>query len=125
GAAMARRGGGPEELLDEVRLAVGEACSRAVQLHERHGIAEPVVLTLVDDDDRFEVVVYDTAPTALPAEAGPGGGPVGGQPAARELRGVTGGDGTPPRPAPGPAPGSPPAGRPGPCRRGAPPQGLP
>jgi anti-sigma regulatory factor (Ser/Thr protein kinase) len=33
GVAVARRAGVPEELLEEVRLAIGEACSRAVALH--------------------------------------------------------------------------------------------
>jgi serine/threonine-protein kinase RsbW len=61
-AAMARRSGLPEDLLDEVRLAVGEACGRAVQLHERYGLTEPVAVTLADDDGRFRVVVHDLAP---------------------------------------------------------------
>ena len=34
--AVARRSGVAESLLDEVRLAVGEACSRAVEAHLRH-----------------------------------------------------------------------------------------
>ena len=34
--AVARRSGVAESLLDEVRLAVGEACSRAVEAHQRH-----------------------------------------------------------------------------------------
>ncbi|MGD0559378.1 MAG: ATP-binding protein, partial [Streptosporangiaceae bacterium] len=32
--AVARRSGVPDSLLDEVRLAVGEACSRAVEAHQ-------------------------------------------------------------------------------------------
>lgn len=60
--AMARRAGVDDETLDEVRLAVGEACTRAVDLHERHCAQEPVLLTLRDDDDRFSVVVTDRAP---------------------------------------------------------------
>ena len=39
--AVARRSGVDEALLDEVRLAVGEACSRAVEAHQRHCPAEP------------------------------------------------------------------------------------
>src|SRR5262245_30718263 len=61
-AAVARRSGVEEALLDEVRLAVGEACSRAVEAHRQHCPHEPVRLELRDDDDRFEVVVNDTAP---------------------------------------------------------------
>lgn len=34
--AIARRTGVEESLLDEVRLAVGEACSRAVEAHRLH-----------------------------------------------------------------------------------------
>ena len=60
--AVARRAGVDEGLLDEVRLAVGEACSRAVELHQRHVADTPVSLTLVDEQDRFTVEVTDTAP---------------------------------------------------------------
>ncbi len=65
--AVARRSGVDEALLDEVRLAVGEACSRAVEAHQEHCPAEPVRVALTGSDGRFEVVVTDTAP--------PGGGP--------------------------------------------------
>ena len=62
-AAVARRSGVDEGVLDEVRLAVGEACSRAVHLHRRHCPDRPVLVTLVDDDDAFRVAVTDEAPT--------------------------------------------------------------
>ncbi len=58
--AVARRSGVDEDLLDEVRLAVGEACSRAVEGHQLYCPAEPVRLALSDLDDRFEVEVTDT-----------------------------------------------------------------
>lgn len=61
-AAVARRSGVDEAVLDEVRLAVGEACSRAVHLHLRHCPDRPVTVTLVDDPDTFRVVVADEAP---------------------------------------------------------------
>ena len=78
----------PEALLDEVRLAVGEACSRAVEVHQVHCPAEPVKVALTGAGERFEVVVTNTAagdggmewppqpaadgqdPAALPAELG-------------------------------------------------------
>jgi serine/threonine-protein kinase RsbW len=64
--AVARRSGVDESLLDEVRLAVGEACSRAVEGHQLHCPAEPVRLALTDAADRFEVEVTDTcAPDAV------------------------------------------------------------
>jgi serine/threonine-protein kinase RsbW len=67
--AVARRSGVDESLLDEVRLAVGEACSRAVEAHQRHCPAEPVKIEMSDQDERFVVTVSDHAPTA-PARAG-------------------------------------------------------
>jgi serine/threonine-protein kinase RsbW len=67
--AVARRSGVDESLLDEVRLAVGEACSRAVEAHRRHCPAEPVKIEMTDQDERFVVTVSDHAPTA-PARRG-------------------------------------------------------
>jgi anti-sigma regulatory factor (Ser/Thr protein kinase) len=67
--AVARRSGVDESLLDEVRLAVGEACSRAVEAHRRHCPAEPVKIEMTEQDERFVVTVSDHAPTA-PARAG-------------------------------------------------------
>ena len=60
--AVARRSGVDESLLDEVRLAVGEACSRAVEAHRKYCPAEPVRVTLTDEGERFAVVVTDAAP---------------------------------------------------------------
>jgi serine/threonine-protein kinase RsbW len=68
--AVARRSGVDESLLDEVRLAVGEACSRAVEGHQLYCPAEPVRLSLTDLAGRFEVEVTDTC---APGARGPGG----------------------------------------------------
>jgi len=68
--AVARRSGVDESLLDEVRLAVGEACSRAVAGHQLYCPAEPVRLALTDLAGRFEVEVTDTC---APGAAWPGG----------------------------------------------------
>jgi anti-sigma regulatory factor (Ser/Thr protein kinase) len=69
--AVARRSGVDESLLDEVRLAVGEACSRAVEAHRRHCPAEPVRIEMTDQDQRFVVTVSDHAPTAPARSAAP------------------------------------------------------
>mgnify|MGYP001162076978 CR=1 FL=1 len=69
--AVARRSGVAESLLDEVRLAVGEACSRAVEAHLRHCPDEPIRVALTDDGEQFEVVVTDAVPDA--GHAGPAG----------------------------------------------------
>lgn len=60
--AVARRIGVAEELLDEVRLAVGEACSRAVGVHARHAPTTPISMQLSDDHDCFTVEVIDVGP---------------------------------------------------------------
>jgi serine/threonine-protein kinase RsbW len=69
--AVARRSGVDEALLDEVRLAVGEACSRAVEAHRRHCPAEPVRIEMTDSGERFVVTVSDHAPTASSRPAVP------------------------------------------------------
>ncbi|MFJ8882586.1 ATP-binding protein [Streptomyces sp. NPDC102402] len=78
-AAVARRAGVDEAVLDEVRLAVGEACSRAVGLHRSHDIATPVTVVLTEDEKAFSIEVGDglLAPgngSPVPGVAG-GGGP--------------------------------------------------
>jgi serine/threonine-protein kinase RsbW len=65
--AVARRSGVDESLLDEVLVAVGEACSRAVEAHRQHCPAEPIRVALTDDGERFEVVVTDAAPSDMAA----------------------------------------------------------
>ncbi|MEU7641398.1 MULTISPECIES: ATP-binding protein [unclassified Streptomyces] len=69
-AAVARRAGVDEAVLDEVRLAVGEACSRAVGLHESHGITAPVRVVLVEDEKKFSIEVGDEVPGSGGAAAG-------------------------------------------------------
>jgi serine/threonine-protein kinase RsbW len=82
--AVARRSGVDESLLDEVRLAVGEACSRAVETHRQHCPAEPIRVALTDDGERFEVVVTDAAPPDVEITGGTfaGAGSAAGSPEA-------------------------------------------
>jgi serine/threonine-protein kinase RsbW len=67
-AAMARRSGIEGALLDEIRLAVGEACSRAVGVHQRTAAVQPVTLTISDEPDTFVAIVADTAGEAPVAD---------------------------------------------------------
>jgi serine/threonine-protein kinase RsbW len=60
--AVARRAGVDEQQLDEVRLAVGEACSRAVGVHQASSSHSPVLMRLTDAQDRFVVEVVDCGP---------------------------------------------------------------
>jgi anti-sigma regulatory factor (Ser/Thr protein kinase) len=61
-AAVARRAGVDEAVLDEVRLAVGEACSRAVGLHRSHGVTAPVRVVLTEEEKVFSIEVGDEVP---------------------------------------------------------------
>jgi serine/threonine-protein kinase RsbW len=60
--AVARRAGVAEQLLDEVRLAVGEACSRAVGVHQSKAPTAAVMMRLTDEQDVFSVEVVDVGP---------------------------------------------------------------
>ncbi|GGW61623.1 anti-sigma regulatory factor [Streptomyces lucensis JCM 4490] len=75
-AAVARRAGVDEAVLDEVRLAVGEACSRAVGLHRNHDITAPVKVALIEDEKQFSIEVGDEAPHAIAGDT-PGAAPDG------------------------------------------------
>ena len=58
-SAVARQCGVDEAVLDEVRLAVGEACSRAVELHAREAPDRPVMVIFADAPGRFTVAIRD------------------------------------------------------------------
>ncbi|MET7475053.1 ATP-binding protein [Streptomyces sp. NPDC005648] len=71
-AAVARRAGVDEAVLDEVRLAVGEACTRAVGLHQSAGITAPVQVKLIEEEKQFSIEVGDEAPRSAPGDRAPG-----------------------------------------------------
>ena len=60
--SLARRAGVGDEILDEVRLAVGEAATRAVGRHRGSCPDEPVLVRLTDGEGRFVAEVVDVAP---------------------------------------------------------------
>src|ERR671912_454696 len=76
-AAVARRSGVAEELLDEVRLPGGEGRARAVRQHERHGMSTAVTVEFTEGD-RFRVSVVDAA-ELVPEGNGHSPGMVSGQ----------------------------------------------
>lgn len=57
--ATARRAGLDEARLDEVRLAVGEVCARAVRRSQRSGAVERVLVEMDDGPATFSVEVTD------------------------------------------------------------------
>lgn len=64
--AASRRAGLDGELIDEVRLAVGEAASRAVGLNARHAPEVAVRITVDDGPAGLVVTVSDCGPAAGP-----------------------------------------------------------
>jgi len=64
--AAARRAGLETELIDELRLAIGEAASRAVGLHRRHAPETPVQILVIDEPTGLTVTVVDQGPEAGP-----------------------------------------------------------
>ncbi|GAA4969623.1 ATP-binding protein [Kineococcus glutinatus] len=69
--AVARRAGFPESQLDEIRIAIGEACARAV-LRTRSDAF--VSMDLTDDHDRLDVVVHDDRRDVVDGPVGGAGG---------------------------------------------------
>jgi hypothetical protein len=59
-AALGRRLGLDAVTIDEVKLAVGEACSRAVGVHLAAELPEPIVVQFQDDDEILEIRVLDS-----------------------------------------------------------------
>lgn len=61
-STVGRRVGLDASIVDEVKLAVGEACARAVGRQVEHGISDDVVVRFADDAGVFGVEVVDFAP---------------------------------------------------------------
>lgn len=59
--ALARRAGLTDDVLDEIRLAVGEACGLALSLQRQNRPLDPVVLVF-DDSEGLNVDVHASAP---------------------------------------------------------------
>ena len=66
-AAVARRHGLTEDVLDDIRLAVGEACARAVARAEAAGRQGAVRVEILEHPNRFVVVVRDALDAGSPA----------------------------------------------------------
>ena len=98
-AVLARRAGVDETLIDEVKLAVGEACSRAVGLHHAAHGADDVTVELSDDDKKFVVVVRDCGPAEADTAIAATGEPVADLPALVDVEDLAEGDPGEPMPA--------------------------
>ena len=58
-ASLARAAGFDEEAVDDLRIAVSEACANSVIAHESASTDDPVTVTWRDFGDRVEVDVAD------------------------------------------------------------------
>jgi anti-sigma regulatory factor (Ser/Thr protein kinase) len=66
GVAAARRAGLDDDYVADLRLALGEACTRAVALHADHAPATPVRVLVRDEPAWLVVEVTDHGPPAAP-----------------------------------------------------------
>jgi anti-sigma regulatory factor (Ser/Thr protein kinase) len=69
-AAAARRAGLDDATVDDVRLAVGEAVTRAVLRERDTAVEAEIVIVMADDDELFTVTVSDSAPGAAEPDGG-------------------------------------------------------
>ncbi len=65
-AALARSGGVDEERVEDLRIAVSEACANAVLAHEEQGVSDPVSVRWIDNDGQIVIEVADRGATAEP-----------------------------------------------------------
>ncbi|ABD13649.1 anti-sigma factor [Frankia sp. CcI156] len=72
--AVSRRAGVPVSAADEIKLAVTEACTRAVRVNRRHAPQAPVHVALTDGADSFTITVADCGRTGDEVAPGPDGG---------------------------------------------------
>jgi anti-sigma regulatory factor (Ser/Thr protein kinase) len=61
-AAVARLHDVPDEVVDDLKLAVSEACTNAVSTHRSAGVDEPVKVVAWVGDGIFDVRVMDRGP---------------------------------------------------------------
>ena len=64
GVAAARRAGLDDDHVADLRLALGEACARAVSLHLEHAPDTPIRVAVRDDATGLTVEVTDAGPPA-------------------------------------------------------------
>ncbi|CUU58405.1 Anti-sigma regulatory factor (Ser/Thr protein kinase) [Parafrankia irregularis] len=72
--AVSRRAGVPVGAIDEIKLAVGEACARAVRVNRRSNPQAFVHVELTDTPESFRVVVSDSGAAGDEIAPGPDGG---------------------------------------------------
>lgn len=67
-ASLARAAGLDEEAVDDLKIAISEACATAVLGVAEASSAEPISITFTDSGDRLELTVADRGPGPAGAE---------------------------------------------------------
>ena len=62
-SSLARGAGLDEEKVDDIKIAVSEACANAVLNNEEAGSDAPVAITWEEDAERVKIAVADRGPT--------------------------------------------------------------
>ncbi len=70
-ASLARTAGFDEERVDDIRIAVSEACTNAVLAHEEAGVTDPITVGWTEAADRVVVEVRDNVGDSGSAPASP------------------------------------------------------
>lgn len=68
-SSLARSAGLDEEKVDDIKIAVSEACANAVLNNEEAGSEAPVSITWEEDDSSVHIEVADRGPTVDAAAA--------------------------------------------------------
>lgn len=68
-SSLARSAGLDEEKVDDIKIAVSEACANAVLNNEEAGSEAPVSITWEEDDSSVHIEVADRGPTVDDAAA--------------------------------------------------------
>jgi serine/threonine-protein kinase RsbW len=48
-----------DQRVDDIKLAVSEACTNAIEAHAAAGVDEPVTVRVVEGDERIEILIED------------------------------------------------------------------
>jgi anti-sigma regulatory factor (Ser/Thr protein kinase) len=73
-ATAARRAGLDEEQIEDLKVAVSEACALSINSVRDAGRGDPVEVDLFEDEERFGIEVRDRAPESAQSDAGASGG---------------------------------------------------
>ena len=67
-ASMARKAGMDEERVDDLKIAVSEACTNAVMDADEAGVTEPIHVTVRDSGESVTVEIVDSVPASAQAD---------------------------------------------------------